>query len=70
MASDLSSYRRRATRAREQAIEAKTPEAKEALLALAHMWDGVVQQIETSQDIFSLLVPKRVRDDGDEHSSD
>jgi len=59
MACDLSSYRRRAERAREQTAEAKTPEAKQALLALAHMWEGVVRQIETSQDVFSLLVPKR-----------
>jgi hypothetical protein len=59
MAVDLSSYRGRAARAREQAAKAKTPEAKQALLALAHMWEGVVRQIETSQDVFSLLVPKR-----------
>ena len=70
MTRDLSSYRRRATRARERAVEAKTPEAKQALLALADMWERVIQQIETLQDVFSLLFPKRVQGDRDEHSSD
>jgi hypothetical protein len=70
MTRDLSPYRRRAERARERAVEAKTPEAKQALLALADMWERVVQQIETLQDVFSLLVPKRVQGDRDEHSSD
>jgi len=35
------------------------PEGKQALIALAHMWEGVVQQIEASQEVFSLLAPKR-----------
>jgi hypothetical protein len=51
-------------------VEAKTPEAKQALLALADMWERVIQQIETLQDVFSLLFPKRVQGDRDEHSSD
>jgi hypothetical protein len=70
MTRDLSLYRRRAERARERAVEAKTPEAKQALLGVARMWERVVQQIETSQGLFLLLLRNRTQGDPDEPSSD
>jgi hypothetical protein len=56
MAADLSAWKERAELARRQAEAAISPETRQTFLAVAHMWDALIEQCDNAP-LFLLFGP-------------
>jgi hypothetical protein len=69
MAGCLSAWKARTEFARKQAEAASTPEARQAFLAVAQMWERLIQQVENSPLLLLLSRPKATSDVDDPGAS-